>query len=217
MADDPPRHDFQRARSEAQKRERWHDILQAARAHLEEVGFEGFSMGPLAKAAGVARGTLYLYFSTREEVLLALYLEELRAWLDELEAITEPDMSTEGFLRAVFTSATRRTAFLALAPRVIGVLESFVSIESLTESKRLAAVLVDVAGQRTALALGRPMEQGAGLATALFALMIGVTQTMRHPEVDVAQLPQDVRLLVDGESPEEAFVRAGRWLVEGSR
>ncbi len=210
-------HDFQRARSDAHKQERRHDILHAARAHLEEVGFESFSMGPLAKAAGVARGTLYLYFRTREEVLLAVYLEELRAWLEELEQITEPKMSTSGFLRAVFTSATRRTSLMELAPRVHGVLEGNVSIESFTQSKRLAAVLVDVAGQRTALALGRPVEQGADLATALFTLMIGVTQTMRHPDVDIAQLPRDVQLLVNGESPEEAFLRIGRWLVEGSR
>lgn len=178
---------------------------------------DGFSMGPLAKDAGVARATLYLYFPTREEVLLALYLEELRAWLEELEEITEPHMTTEAFLRAVYTSATRRTAFMALAPRVSGVIESNVSIESLSESKRLAATLVEVAARRTAMALGRSPEQGAGLATALFVLMIGITQSMQTPDIDVALLPPDVRPMFEGESPEAAFLRIGRWIVEGSR
>lgn len=107
---------------------------------------------------------------------------------------------------------------MALAPRVTGVLENNVSIERLTESKRLAAVLVDVAGRQTALALGRPADQGAALATALFALMIGVTQTMEPPPDSVQlALPPDVRMQLEGESPEDAFVRIGSWLVAGSR
>ncbi len=217
MANDQPPRDFQRARSDAQKQERRRDILRAARAHLAEVGFEGFSMRPLGKAAGVARGTLYLYFPTREEVLLALYLEEVRAWLEQLEAVTEPDMPVEAFLEAVYASATRRSIFLELAPRVSGVIESNVSIESLTDSKRTAAWLLEVAGLRTAQALGRPSEQGVALATALFALLVGVTQTLRTPQIEVAMLPADVQELLVGEDPRAAFVRVGRWLVEGSR
>ena len=41
-----------------------------------EAGYEGFSMGLLSKRAGVAKGTLYLYFGTKEEVLLSLYSQE---------------------------------------------------------------------------------------------------------------------------------------------
>ncbi len=217
MAHDPPNQDFQRARSDAQKQERRRDILDAARAHLTEAGFDGFSLGPLARAVGVARGTLYLYFRTREEVLLALYLEELRAWLEELESITEPKMGAEAFLRAVFTSATARTAFMELAPRVTGVLESHVEVESLIESKRLSAVLVEVAGRQTSLALALPAESGGPIAVALFALLIGVTQTMGVPHRGEASLPPDVQeLLLAGESAEAAFLRIGRWIVDGA-
>jgi AcrR family transcriptional regulator len=55
------RHDFRRARSEPEKERRRRDILAAARAQLAQVGVESFSMVPLAKETGVARGTLYLY------------------------------------------------------------------------------------------------------------------------------------------------------------
>ena len=51
----------------------------------------------------------------------------------------------------------------------------------------------------------------------LFALMLGVTQALRTPDVDAARLPPDVQQLLAGEPPEEAFLRLGRWLVEGSR
>jgi AcrR family transcriptional regulator len=62
-------------------------------------------MAPLSKTAGRSRAAVYLYFANREEVLLALYLEETRAWLEEL---TAPDMAIDDYLRAVFSSASRR-------------------------------------------------------------------------------------------------------------
>jgi AcrR family transcriptional regulator len=216
MTHERPGHEFQRARSDAQKEERRRDILEAARRHLIDVGVDGFAMAPLGAAAGVSRAALYLYFANREEVLLALYLEETRAWLDDLTAITGPDMPVEDYLRSVFRSAGRRPLFLELAPRVPGVIEASVSIESLSESKRLAATLVDVAGHRTALALGRSAEQGVELALGLFALLLGVTQGWRAPAVDVARLPPDVQALTGGESAEDAFLRLGGWLVRGS-
>lgn len=102
MAHDPPHHDFQRARSDAQKQERRRDILQAARQHLADTG--------------VSRATLYLYFANREEVLLALYIEETLAWLEELAVITEAGMAVDEYLRAVFVSATRRPLLTGIAP-----------------------------------------------------------------------------------------------------
>ena len=41
------------------------------------MGYEGFSAALLASKAGVVKGTLYLYFKTREEVFLALYDQSL--------------------------------------------------------------------------------------------------------------------------------------------
>lgn len=217
MARKAPQREFKRARSPSQKEERRSDIVAAARTQLTEVGVADFSMLPLAKAAGVARATLYLYFKTREELLLTLYLEQLEDWLEEVERVTKPGMPVDDFLRAIFDSATRREIFLMLAAQITGVIESNVSVESLAESKRHAAMLVEVAGRRTSLALGRPAEQGPAIATGLFALLLGVTQAFRTPDIDVATLPSDIRPLFEGEAPVDAFLRLGRWLVEGSR
>lgn len=217
MARKAPPREFKRARSPSQKEERRSDILAAARTQLAEVGVADFSMVPLAKGAGVARATLYLYFKTREELLLTLYLEQMEDWLEEVERVTKPDMPVDDFLRAIFDSAIRRDTFLMLAAQVTGVIESNVSMESLAESKRHAAMLVEVAGRRTSLALGRPAEQGPAIATGLFALLLGVSQAFRVPDIDVATLPPEMRPLLEGEAPVDAFLRLGRWLVEGSR
>ena len=64
---------IKRARTPAQKSDRKDTILLTAKDQFIETGYEGFSMAVLAQRAGVAKGTLYLYFVTKEEVLLSLY------------------------------------------------------------------------------------------------------------------------------------------------
>ena len=58
-----------RARTDEQKLLRRQSILDAAEKLFREGGFESFSMTKLAKLTGVVKGTLYLYFETREEVV----------------------------------------------------------------------------------------------------------------------------------------------------
>ena len=71
---------LRRARSEEQKQARRQQILQAAEHYVTEVGYEAFSMAKLAQYSGVVKGTLYLYFNTREEVFLTLYNRSLLRW-----------------------------------------------------------------------------------------------------------------------------------------
>jgi AcrR family transcriptional regulator len=47
-------------------------LVEAAREVFAERGFAGTRMGDLADAAGVAHGTVYTYFDTKEDVLLAV-------------------------------------------------------------------------------------------------------------------------------------------------
>lgn len=216
MSKSPPQHDFQRARSEAHKRERRTDIIRAARLHLAEVGFDDFSMAPLAEAAGVSRASLYLYFANREEVLLAVYIEETQAWLDDLATITGADMAVNDYLRAVFTSAIHRPLFMELAPRATSIVERVESAEAKAESKLMAAKLVEEAGRRTSLALGRSQGEGFQIALGLFALMLGIHQTMGTPTTNASAGSAAAHVVV-GDLTVDAFVRVGQWLVDGSR
>ena len=69
-----------RAVTDAQKQFRRQEILDRARAHFAEVGYENFSMNQLAKRLGIVKGTLYLSFPTKESIILALYGRALEAW-----------------------------------------------------------------------------------------------------------------------------------------
>ncbi|MDX2469036.1 MAG: TetR/AcrR family transcriptional regulator [SAR324 cluster bacterium] len=66
-----------RARGTEQKRERLEQIIAAASLLLEKHDFGQISMQSVAKEAGIVKGTLYLYFKTKEELFLELETREL--------------------------------------------------------------------------------------------------------------------------------------------
>jgi TetR/AcrR family transcriptional repressor of multidrug resistance operon len=48
-------------------------IAKAAFALVEKVGLSGLTMADIARAAGIATGTLYVYYSSKDELINALY------------------------------------------------------------------------------------------------------------------------------------------------
>lgn len=51
-------------------------ILDGARKVFLNLGFDGASMGDIARAAGVSKGTLYVYFENKAELFSALIADE---------------------------------------------------------------------------------------------------------------------------------------------
>jgi AcrR family transcriptional regulator len=80
---------------------RTREILSAAREVLERRGVEAATMEEIAAAAGVAKGTLYLYFRGKEDLIHALMSEVGEKMLRELRAIVEAPQSPRGKLTQV--------------------------------------------------------------------------------------------------------------------
>ena len=59
-------------RREREKEQRREDILQAAREVFLRSGFQGTTMGEVAKEAELSKGTLYLYFKSKFELYVEL-------------------------------------------------------------------------------------------------------------------------------------------------
>ena len=55
-------------------------ILQVAERIIRDEGLEALSMNRLVQETGFAKGTLYLYFTTRHEILASLFVQMLTAW-----------------------------------------------------------------------------------------------------------------------------------------
>ena len=59
-------------------------ILDGARRVFLSTGFDGASMNEVARAAGVSKGTLYVYFASKEELFAALLRDEKREQAEQL-------------------------------------------------------------------------------------------------------------------------------------
>lgn len=74
------------------KRER---IISAAGRFFGEKGYHNTTTAEIAEAAGVAAGTIYIYFSSKEELLVAVFEEFLGVHMDRLREgiarITDPE------------------------------------------------------------------------------------------------------------------------------
>ncbi len=75
-----------RARSESAKQLRRQAILGAALGVWTGSTFDGFRMSAVAQRARLAKGTLYLYFPTKEALLLEVLRARLERWLTALES-----------------------------------------------------------------------------------------------------------------------------------
>lgn len=115
-----------RAMTEAQKEARRADILKVALHRFTLMPYESLSMADTAEEAGVAKGTLYLYFRSKEEMFLTLYTGELNAWFDELDrelAGARGEASIAGFVEILSGSLARRAPLLRLIAIAHTVLE----------------------------------------------------------------------------------------------
>ena len=82
MASQPAR--FSRARSPQEKQLRRGDILRAAERLWTTTPYAELSMNQVAREVKLAKGTLYLYFQTKEELFLALLGEHYQRWFARL-------------------------------------------------------------------------------------------------------------------------------------
>jgi AcrR family transcriptional regulator len=67
-------------------------ILDAAKQTFSLYGFKGTTMGHIAKLAGVGKGTLYLYFTSKEELLH----EIIRSLTDEMKQAADQALLQQG-------------------------------------------------------------------------------------------------------------------------
>src|ERR1700689_4056784 len=56
---------------------RHHEVLEAARRIFARLGYAATNVEDIAKEAGMAKGTVYLYFKSKEEVFAAVLARDL--------------------------------------------------------------------------------------------------------------------------------------------
>lgn len=79
-------------RKEKEKESRREAILLAAEAVMKEQGLYGLNLDLVAKKAQLAKGTLYLYFKNKEEILASLTIKARKLVYDQFLSITKEEI-----------------------------------------------------------------------------------------------------------------------------
>ena len=82
-------------------------ILKSALRLFTTYGFHGTPTSRIAKEAGVATGTLFHYFATKQDLIDELYLECKSALIKTVVDISQDKEDTETWLRKAFINSVR--------------------------------------------------------------------------------------------------------------
>ncbi|MDP4125332.1 MAG: TetR/AcrR family transcriptional regulator [Bacillota bacterium] len=66
------------------REEKYQAILHAATESFAEYGYFSCQVSKIAKLAGVADGTIYLYFKNKEDILVSLFRERMGRFVEEI-------------------------------------------------------------------------------------------------------------------------------------
>ena len=133
-------------------------------------------MDAVAEAARVAKGTVYLYCESKQDLLYRTVERELRAWIDELSSLIDPARPANEIL----TDMARRDAtFVEQRPLVADLLSGMLDGELPALRDRFAEL------------------RKTGLAHVVAVLQLGIRQGVFAPDLDVqatARILQEMQL-----------------------
>jgi AcrR family transcriptional regulator len=128
---------------EARRAERADRILDAAAALLLRWGYNKTTVDDIARQAGVAKGTVYLHWRSREALFIALMVRERMAMVAEIrQAIdADPEGSTlHGMLRLSALAILRRPLVKAILLREMDVVGKLAHTELSSDMRARALV-----------------------------------------------------------------------------
>jgi AcrR family transcriptional regulator len=177
-----------RAVGDGDKEARKRDILELAAKLLAQRPFETIRMADIASELGLAKGTLYLYFNSKESLFLSLLSERLDACLGAIFAEVGPGLPGHDEGTTAQGTATRLSAAIASAlaadpilPRLMAlahpVLERKVTWDEAVAWKRGLASFLEGAGAELGRRLpGLGEKGGERFFLHLWAAVVGLVQ-----------------------------------------
>ncbi len=131
-------------------------IIDGARAMFLAQGFDAASMNDIARAAGVSKGTLYVYFANKEQLFEAIVEQECDAQAEGIFDLDPHDRDVEAVLKRLGVAyvkflcrpekASAIRTVIAIADRMPEVGRKFYEAGPATGIARLAAYLAAQVG-----------------------------------------------------------------------
>jgi AcrR family transcriptional regulator len=196
----------QRAVHAGDKEERHHAILDAAERLLLRSSGRGPSMADVADEAGLAKGTIYLYFPSKEELLLALLERNIDGFFFALAGMLEglAPLEIDQILALLRRKIVEPPLFLPLAGRCFGWMGQGLPVDvARAFNARMAGRL-----ERAGAGLERHFQElsagdGVVLLRHSYALILGFWQTARGAATRYAPRPAAI------DDHAAAFARSG--------
>lgn len=163
------------------------DIVRAALAVLERRGFAGTRVEDICREAGIAKGTYYLYFKTREDVAEAIFegvIAQYRARAEALGTLEYVESSTDNAgpanggvravceeIRALFSEAQGR---ISLIPTLFTILGELMVAGNAGLADRLGAAFSGLAEAWAPLLSRAGVPDAAIVARTIVSMVDGV-------------------------------------------
>ena len=172
----------QRALDAQDKQERRGEILDAAEelflAHPDRMA----NVAEVAEAAGLAKGTVYLYFPGKEEMLLALHERHVAGFFAHLMATLRGPgpLDFDDIFPITLEHLIRVPAYLPLTGRCFAMLDRDIPVETAIAFKVRIAKIMGEAGVE--LERHFALQPGGGVALLMhsYGLIVGLWQLL-HP------------------------------------
>jgi len=91
-----------RSLKEKQRGEREALILQVAEEVLMEKGYYETSIDEIAARVGIAKGTVYLHFPSKEDLVIAIFERDMQQLLQYIDSTMSSALTARGKLEAIF-------------------------------------------------------------------------------------------------------------------
>lgn len=178
-------------------------ILDSARELVLDHGVRKVTVSEIARAAGVGKGTVYLYWPAKEDLILGLFARELLTFLDEvISRITAAPATV--LPRRLAPLLIRTGLNLSLAPRLnsgdIELLRTLTpqagdrDLFARTRPSALCDAVMPILHRHGLIRHERPL---AGQAYALHAVLTGFGTAMSDPATAPLHVDDPYELLAD--------------------
>jgi AcrR family transcriptional regulator len=206
----------QRAVLAEDKQERQQAILDAAERLLRRSPERVANVAEVADEAGLAKGTVYLYFPSKEELLLALHERHVAEFFGALLALLErpKPVTFDEILAITGTHMVDQPTFLPLATRCFGIMGTEVPRETAIAFKeRMSARMLEAAAGLERHFPELPQGGGVPLLRHSYALILGLWQMSSTEPIEP---PADVECPMVGFDYAEELARGLRALWRGA-
>ena len=202
-----------RATATEHKAERRQEILDAVEALYLKHPDRMPNVAEVAEKAGVAKGTVYLYFPSKEEMLLALHERHVEGFFRELgKKLRESGpLDFDDIFPITREHMIRVPGYLALTSRCFGMMDREIPIEVAIAFKARVAQILMAAGAGLERHF-KGLAPGGGLVILMhsYALIVGLWQLV-HPNERFGKAmnrPEVKLLMLDYETEVEKALRA---------